>query len=164
MSSQSQFDVDKIGHLLTGTARTWRNKLDQRLRPLGLSQSKWTTLVHLAGSDEALTQKELAARVGIEEPTLAGILHRLQSDGWIQRKDSASDRRCKTVHLQRKSSAVLNQIFATAHALRHELLADIPAADLETCMRVLARIRQKAEMVDSAVQNGSTKRNGRKRG
>ena len=156
------FDVEKIGLLLNSTARTWRTKLDQRLKPLGLSQGKWTTLAHLANAQEALTQRELAARVGIEGPTLAGILDRLQSDGWIKRKDSQADRRCKTVHLRRTSTAILDQIFSTAHALRHELLADIPATDLQTCMRVLDRIRKKAEMVDSTVQNPSVKRNGAK--
>jgi MarR family transcriptional regulator, transcriptional regulator for hemolysin len=147
MSAPTQFDLEKIGQVLTGTARTWRNKLDQRLRPLGLTQGKWMTLVHLAASEKPLTQRELAALVGIEEPTLAGILHRLQSDGWIERKGSATDRRCKTVHLQRNSKPVLDQIFSTARALRHELIADIPTDDLQTCMTVLARIREKAEVV-----------------
>jgi|SRR5450432_655290 len=152
-----RFDVEKIGLLVNSTARTWRTKLDQRLKPLGLSQGKWTTLAQLANAEAALTQRELAARVGVEGPTLAGILDRLQSDGWIKRKDSPADRRCKTVHLRPNSTEILDQIFSTAHALRHELLADIPSADLQTCMSVLDRIREKAEMVDSAVKRNGTK-------
>ena len=147
-------DIEKLGLLLSDTARVWRTKLDQRLRPLGLSQGKWTTLVHLARGADKLTQKELAARIGIEEPTLAGILDRLQQDGWVKRKASAHDRRCKTVHLQRRTAVVLDQIFDTAQELRHELLADIPRRDLETCFQVLSQIRERAEEVASA----STKR------
>jgi MarR family transcriptional regulator for hemolysin len=160
------FDVEKIGLLVNSTARTWRTKLDQRLRPLGLSQGKWTTLAHLANAETALTQRQLAELVGVEGPTLAGILDRLQNDGWIERKESPNDRRCKRVHLRRNSSAILNQIFSTAHALRHELLADIPAADLQTCMRVLHRIRTKAEMAsnDFTLQRVSVKGNGTKSG
>src|SRR5215218_3244111 len=116
-------DIERIGFLLTATARAWRTKLDQRLRPLGLSMGKWTTLAYLARGADKLTQKEIAARVGIEEPTLAGILDRLQQDGWIERKNHAGDRRCKTVHLQDRASVVLDQIFSTAQQLRHELLA-----------------------------------------
>ena len=140
-------DLETIGLCLTGTARTWRNKLDQRLRPLGLTQGKWITLVHLDSAQKTLTQRELAALVGIEEPTLAGILHRLQSDGWIERHESATDRRCKTVHLRQNSKPILEQIYATARELRHELIADIPTEDLQTCMTVLTRIREKAEIV-----------------
>ncbi|HSH38597.1 MAG TPA: MarR family transcriptional regulator [Chthoniobacterales bacterium] len=142
-----QVDTQKIGLILVETARAWRTKLDQRLRPLGLSQGKWTTLVHLAWGGDKLTQRELAGRIGIEEATLAGLLDRLQRDRWIQRKTSEHDRRCKTVHLQPRSKKVLAKIFETAQALRQELISDIPPADLEICMNVLARIRDKADAV-----------------
>jgi hypothetical protein len=39
---------------------------------------------------------------------------------------------------------VLEQIFGTAKALRRELLQGIPKQDLETCIRVLAQIRERA--------------------
>ena len=137
-------EIERLGVSLNETARAWRTKLDQRLRPLGLSMGKWTTLAHLSRGGDKLTQKALAARVGIEEPTLVGILDRLQQDGWIKRKEHAEDRRCKTVHLQKRSTAVLDQIFHTAGTLRLELLADIPKRDLETCVRVLTQIRERA--------------------
>jgi MarR family transcriptional regulator for hemolysin len=142
-----QVDTQKIGLVLVETARAWRTKLDQRLRPLGLSQGKWTTLVHLAWGGDKLTQRELASRIGIEEATLAGLLDRLQTDGWVERKPSAHDRRCKTVHLQPRSKKILSEIFDAAHALRQELIAEIPQSQLETCMRVLTRIRDKADAV-----------------
>src|SRR5205814_3489800 len=44
---------------------------------------------------------------------------------------------------------VIVQINATADKLRHELLADITKSDLKTCMKVLARVRQRAEESDS---------------
>ena len=156
-----QVDTQKIGLVLVETARAWRTKLDQRLRPLGLSQGKWTTLVHLAWGGDKLTQRELASRIGIEEATLAGLLDRLQTDRWIERKTSEHDRRCKTVHLQPRSKKVLAQIFETAQELRQELIADIPAAELETCMHVLSRIRDKADAVaqESVIQKTAAVRN-----
>jgi MarR family transcriptional regulator for hemolysin len=147
---------NELGLVLFGTARAWRTRLDQRLRPLGLSQGKWRTLIHLSQGGNKLTQKELAERMGIEGATVAGLLDRLQEDGWIERRGSADDRRCKTVHLQRRSKAVLDKIFNTAHELRTELIEDISQRDLETCIRVLTRIREKAEQQPAA--NGA--RNG----
>lgn len=138
-------NTNEFGLLLFGTARAWRTNLDRRLRPLGLTQGKWRTLIHLSQAGNKLTQKEIAERMGVEEPTLAGLLDRLQKDGWIQRRESPSDRRCKIVHLQRRSRAVLDEIFNTAHGLRHELMEDVSPDDLETCARVLRHIREKAE-------------------
>jgi MarR family transcriptional regulator for hemolysin len=148
------FNIDELGLVLFGTARAWRTKLDQRLRPLGLSQGKWRTLMHLSQGGNRLTQKEIAERMGIEGATLAGLLDRLQHDGWIERRGSEEDRRCKTVHLQRRSKAVLDKIFNTAHELRSELIEDISPRDLETCIMVLSKIKEKAERPSNGARNG----------
>jgi len=149
-------NINELGLILFGTARAWRTRLDQRLRPLGLSQGKWRTLMHLSQGGDNLTQKAIAERMGIEGATLAGLLNRLQHDGWIERRGSAEDRRCKTVHLQRRSKAVLNKIFNTAHDLRTELIEDISQRDLETCITVLSKIRDKAERPANGARNGHT--------
>jgi len=137
--------AESLGHLLHGTARAWRQKLDERLKPMGLSQAKWRTLMHLSIAQEALTQAEIAARLGVEEPTVVTLLHRLEREAWITRTSSPHDRRCKMVLLGRRAQRVIAQINATAQKLRRELLAGIPESDLQTCMRVLARIRERAE-------------------
>ena len=138
-------DIDAFGPLLHGVARAWRLKLDERLKPMGLSQAKWRTLMHLSVAPGPLTQAEIAAHLGIEEPTLVTLLHRLEGDRWVARKHAAHDRRCKTVHLAPRAQRVIEQISAAAFKLRHELLDDISPSELRTCMRVLERIRQKAE-------------------
>ena len=151
-------NINELGLVLFGTARAWRTKLDQRLRPLGLSQGKWRTLIHLSQGGNKLTQKEIAERMGVEGATVAGLLNRLQDDGWIERRGSQDDRRCKIIHLQRRSKAVLDKIFNTAHELRHELIEDIPQRDLETCIRVLDQIRRKAEQPVNGSGNGHSDR------
>jgi MarR family transcriptional regulator for hemolysin len=138
----SALDPESIGQLIHETARIWRYKLDQRLRPLGLSQAKWRTLAHLSRGH--LTQRDLAERLGIEEPTLARLLSKMEEQRWIKRHNAEHDRRCKTVHLQPKSSALLEQIQKTARGLRHELIETVSPRDLQTCMRVLSEIRSRA--------------------
>ena len=144
----SSADSERFGPLLHGVARAWRLKLDQRLKPMGLSQAKWRTLLHLSLAQGALTQSEIAGRLGIEEPTLVTLLHRLERAGWVARRTAPHDRRCKTVHLGSRAQHAIEQINATATNLREELLSDIPPADLQLCMQVLDRIRKKAEGVD----------------
>jgi len=138
-------DGETFGQLLHGTARAWRQKLDARLKPMGLSQAKWRTLMHLSLAEDALTQAEIAARLGVEEPTVVNLLHRLEKEGWITRNSSPADRRCKMVLLGRRAQQVIAQINVTADKLRHELLGGIRQSDLQACMRVLARIRKRAE-------------------
>ncbi len=112
---------------------------------MGLSQAKWRTLLRLSLAPGPLTQAEIASHLGIEEPSLVTLLHRLEDDRWVARKNSSHDRRCKTVHLTRRAERVIEQINTAAFKLRHELLDEISPTDLQTCIRVLDRIRQKAE-------------------
>src|SRR5438309_12091765 len=114
-------DDETFGQWLHGTARVWRLKLDERLKPMGLSQAKWRTLLHLSLAGDALTQAEIAARLGVEEPTVVNLIHRLERESWIIRKTSLHDRRCKMVLLGRRAQRVIAQISATAAKLRHEL-------------------------------------------
>jgi MarR family transcriptional regulator, transcriptional regulator for hemolysin len=157
-------DVDLFGPLLHGTARAWRLKLDKRLKPMGLSQAKWRTLMHLSVAPGPLTQAEIASHLGIEEPTLVTLLHRLEGDRWVARKNAAHDRRCKTVHLAPRAQRVIEQIRSTAFKLRHELLDDISPAELRICMRVLDRIRQKAEKAAGNGRHASGRISARKNG
>jgi MarR family transcriptional regulator for hemolysin len=161
MLTMSPIDPETVGQLVQETARVWRNKLDQRLRPLGLSQARWRTLAHLARGH--LTQCDLAQRLSIEEPTLARLLSKLEQDCWIKRQSAPHDRRCKTVHLQPKSSALLEEIQKTARDLRHELMERISPQDLQVCLRVLTEIRNRASELDIPKEaNGSngSKQNG----
>jgi len=139
---------ETFGLLLHGTARAWRQKLDQRLKPMGLGQAKWRTLMHLSLAGDALTQAEIAARLGVEEPSVVTLLHRLEREAWITRSNSPQDRRCKMVLLGRRAQRVIGQINSSAETLRDELMAGIPTSDLQTCMKVLARIRERAEKTD----------------
>jgi MarR family transcriptional regulator for hemolysin len=146
--------TEKFGQLLHGTARAWRQKLDERLRPMGLSQAKWRTLMHLSLAGDALTQAEIAARLGVEEPTVVTLLHRLERENWITRTNSALDRRCKMVLLGRRAQRVITEINSSANTLRNQLLADISSSDLQMCMKVLARIRDRAERSDRVRARG----------
>jgi MarR family transcriptional regulator for hemolysin len=131
--------------MLHQTATLWRNKLDKRLKPLGLSQAKWRTLLHLSYSEEPLTQTRLAQRTGIETATLVRLLDRLAKDGWIKRQAVQGDRRSNLVMLTEKSCQTLEKIHDTANQLREELLAEITDQELNACMKILSKIRMRAE-------------------
>lgn len=140
--------ADNLGILVGETARLWRYALDQRLQPLGLNQARWLVLLHLS-RDNGLIQKELATRVGIEAPTLVGLLDRMAEDGWVTRRESSDDRRSKTVHLTPKAQEAIKQIRATGAQLRRELLAGVPAKDVERCAYVLEHIKRTVEKISA---------------
>jgi len=139
---------ENLGQLLGSTARAWRLALDRRLRPLGLSRARWLVLLHLANAKQPLTQKDLAARLEVEGPTVVGLLDRMEADGWVSRRPSNQDRRSKRVALTPKAQDVIRPIRATAAGLRGELFEGLTDAELETCAKVLGHIKKAAERAD----------------
>src|SRR5437588_11373506 len=103
-------DWETFGPLLHGTARAWRLKLDERLRPMGLSQAKWRTLLHLSVASDALTQAEIAARLGVEEPSVVTLLHRLEREGRVKRANSPHARRFEMVDHGRHAITVVASV------------------------------------------------------
>ncbi|MHB1511820.1 MAG: MarR family winged helix-turn-helix transcriptional regulator [Acidiferrobacter sp.] len=124
------------------TARLWRTELDRRLRPLGLSQAKWRMLLHISCSEDC-TQAELAARLGVEAPTVVGLLDRLTADGLVERRESPHDRRSKTVHLCEGGRALMRPITEVAESLSHELLANLTEEEVAVSTAVLKKIRNR---------------------
>ncbi len=139
--------IEQFGMQLAETSRIWRNKLDQRLKPLGLSQAKWVVLLHLSRCAEDITQKELAQRVSIEGPTLVGLLDRLSADGLVERRESPTDRRSKTVHLTERGTSVIQQITRVARDLRNELFKGFDPDELQRCLQTLEQLKQRLDQL-----------------
>ncbi|RIX49537.1 MAG: MarR family transcriptional regulator [Rhodocyclales bacterium GT-UBC] len=124
-------------------ARIWRQRVNERLKPLGLSQAAWLALWHLSRATDGLVQAELAERLGIEGPTLVRLLDRLEKEGLVVRQASLSDRRYKRVVLTEAAGPVVSQVKAIIAGLRGEILDDIPDAELAAGLRLLERVRQR---------------------
>jgi MarR family transcriptional regulator for hemolysin len=90
-----------------------------------------------------LTQKQLAARLSIEGPTLVRTLDWLEREGLVERREAAHDRRAKTLHLTRKARPLIERIEAAATEVRAEILAGIPEAELAACLQVLERVAER---------------------
>ena len=128
--------------LIGETARRWRQRLDQRLRPMGLSQAKWRALLHLSLSN-GISQRELSEKLSIEGPTLVRLLDRLSRDGYIERREAPEDLRCNQVHLTRKSQRIIRKIHREVTQLRQELLSGLGKRELQAGTMLLRQIRDK---------------------
>jgi MarR family transcriptional regulator for hemolysin len=134
--------------------RFWRQAMDRRLKPLGLSDAKWRTVLHLSRGPKNMSQAELASRLNVEAPTMARLLDRLAADGWIERRSAPGDRRVKTVHLLPKASGVIRQIDRTMNATRDEILGGLSRAELRACIATLEKVRARATLVANQSKPG----------
>jgi MarR family transcriptional regulator for hemolysin len=126
-------------------ARRWRTRLNEQLAAIGQTQARWESLFWIEISGGRATQRELAERVGIEGPTFARMLDRLEEEGLVERRASQSDRRTKTIALKKHAAPRLKEISDVTDKLRAELMKDIDSADLATCIAVFQRLLARLE-------------------
>ena len=134
----------QFGFRIAEAAHWWRKLLDERLKPLGLSQAKWVTLYVLAKAGGSMTQKDLALARGIEGPTLVRLLDGLAAAGLVERRPDPTDRRSKTVHLTPEARPILRKIDRIAAGLRDELLNGISDEQVDVCLKVFDAVQRNA--------------------
>jgi len=128
---------ERFANSLHGTARSWRQAVDRRLKSLGVSQASWMTIAVAAKARTALSQSELADRLAVEGATMVAMIDRLVTAGLVSREPSPTDRRVKHVILTAGGHALYDKVKTEAAAVRRELLARISRDDLATATRVL---------------------------
>lgn len=138
---------------LLGTGRIWRNLVDERLKSAEQTQPRWRVL-SWANLLPGITQTELAERMGISGPTLVRILDSLETQGLIERRESAEDRRVKEIHLTSRGQPVVEQIDAEVSEIRNAVLDGVSVEDLHTCLNVLSHIRHNLAAVSAAPARG----------
>lgn len=146
-----------VGRQVGLLARLWRTEMDNRLRPLGLSQARWVLLVHLSEVQEleGLAQLDLADRAGVTGPTLVRQLDLLEAAKFVVRREDASDRRIKRVTITKDGRAKLRDVDVIATALRGEVLAGTDPEEIESAMVLMAKLSQRFENISSTVAKGA---------
>ncbi|GEN25801.1 transcriptional regulator SlyA [Halomonas cupida] len=131
---------DNIGIQLARTPRIWRAVLDQRLAPLGLTQTRWVTLYHLSRMPHGQPQCDLARAIGVEAPSLVRTLDQLCEQGLVERCPCDQDRRTKRIHLTPAAAPLLEKIETIVQEARQEMLAGIDDSDQQKLSELLTRI------------------------
>lgn len=135
-------------------ARRWRRALDARLAEAGLSDATWVPLVHLHESGGGITQKELAALVGIDGSSLVRLLDILCRQGLVERRVDTADGRARLVHLTAAGEARVAEIRRELAKGEAEMLADLSDADI-------ARMLEHFEKIDQRLQALQARRQGK---
>ncbi|MFG1220860.1 MarR family winged helix-turn-helix transcriptional regulator [Xanthobacter wiegelii] len=130
-------------------ARRWRRALDARLAEAGLSDATWVPLVHLHESGDGITQKELAALVGIDGSSLVRLLDILCRQGLVERRVDAADARARLVHLTDAGRARVAEIRRELEKGEAEMLADLSDADIAAMLRNFQLIEQRLQALQA---------------
>jgi MarR family transcriptional regulator for hemolysin len=136
---------ERFSAALHGTARAWKLAIDRRLKHLNLSQAGWMAIALTAKEQEPPSQTRLAARAGVEDPTMVSTVDRLVKAGYMVRTPSATDRRVKLLSLTPAGQEIYQSVWQEADVLRRELLGAVDPDMLHTVTIFLEAIQTNIE-------------------
>lgn len=131
-------------------ARRWRRVLDAHLAQAGLTDATWVPLVHLKESGGGITQKELAARVGVDGSTLVRVIDILSRQGLVERRRDETDGRARLIHLTEDGERRVAEIRRELAKGEEAMLADLSDEEVAAMLAQLDRIEARISALEGA--------------
>ncbi|ANC41935.1 MAG: transcriptional regulator SlyA [Hafnia alvei] len=131
-----------LGSDLARLVRVWRALIDQRLKPLELTQTHWVTLYNINRLPPEQSQIQLAKAIGIEQPSLVRTLDQLEEKGLITRHTCANDRRAKRIKLTEEAAPIIKEVNDVITMTRSEILSGISPEEVTLLTSLVERLEQ----------------------
>ena len=131
---------DSLGYLVNHLARQLARALHQRIAPLGVVPGQFAQLLALYEHD-GITQQELCEIVGIEQPTMANTLGRMERDGLIERRHHPSDGRKQLIYVTDKARDLKGSLTEAAETVNALATSGFSNTETSTLMKLIATVQ-----------------------
>lgn len=127
------------GYMTNWAARLFYRELEKQLAPLGLNPAYMPILFALSDGS-ALTQKELAQRAAVEQPTMTATLGRMERDGFIVRAANPDDARSTLVRLSEQGVQQVPQVRIAVATINEKALKTLSSDERSSFFSVMTKI------------------------
>ncbi len=131
---------ESIGYLLRDASRRILSTMSDELETHGLSLPRYFVLRELY-QQEGLTQREIANRVGVLEPTIVATLDALERGGLVVRERSSTDRRKASVMLTAAGRELRATLLGYAEDVLERALEGFTPAEIVALRAALQHIK-----------------------
>lgn len=115
------------------------------LNTIGLTQSQADIIVFFAReSDKKIHQRDIERALNYSNPTITGLLNRLEQKGLITRTVDVNDLRMRLISLTNAALSILEEIYRSIQETEKKLLAGFSKQEVELLAPLMARIAKNA--------------------
>jgi MarR family transcriptional regulator for hemolysin len=125
---------------LTHAARSYIGATDKMAGAFDLSHATAWPIVMIGRLGDGVRPGTVANALGLEPPSLVRVIEQLVVAKLVERRDDPGDRRAKTLHLTASGRSSAVRLEAALSPFRRQLFANIDAADIAACARVLTQL------------------------
>lgn len=129
-----------IGCLLKMITDKIKMRADADLAQQGLTLTQSRVLGYLNRNGGQATQKEIEGFLQVSHPTVAGIISRMEQNGFVRCRLDPADKRSKIVGQTERADAIAHEMQATINATEQQMLRSLTPeqiAALESALRTI---------------------------
>lgn len=113
--------------------------LEMRAAGISLTPVQYAALVVVRDNPE-IDQATLAGLIAYDRTTIGGVVDRLVEKGYLERSNSALDRRSKLLTVSDAGIAIIRQAGPYVQRAQERLVASLDASEQQELMRLLEKI------------------------
>lgn len=134
-----KFTQTSLGYVANLLARQFALAAQRRLARLGVQPGQLPALLQLYEREDR-TQAELARTIGLEQPTMAKTLQRMERDGLVDRTADPNDGRQTLIRLTANGRALEHAVRGELQSVNAVASAGLGADEVQEFLRIGAKM------------------------
>lgn len=143
-----------MGAAMGRVHRLWRAAINQAVGDLGITEARWSVMLHLVKVGEGCTQQVLADELAIEMPSLTRTLNQLQEQGLIERRRDPNDRRVHALWFTPAGHQRVADMRVHVEQVRKKIYAGLSDTQLDAFAEVLLAMEANVRALLASEQEG----------
>lgn len=133
-----------LGYALQYSTRMGMALLQERIKQHGVAVGQFQILVHL-WEKQGITQKKLCELIGVEQPTLANTLKRMERDELIKRVPDQDDKRQWRIYLTDRALSLQEVLQEDSRIVNELIVGRMNETEKKEFMRLIGIITSTLE-------------------
>ena len=130
-----------IGFMIKQINNVYEKDLNERLRMIGITASQCAVLDFLFHtSKEEVSQRDVERALNLKNPTVTGLLKRLDEKGYILCVPNVNDKRKKNIYLTEKAYDIQRRMDIDRRKLDRELTRGMTKREVDALRRNLEKL------------------------
>ncbi|MDR7810831.1 MarR family winged helix-turn-helix transcriptional regulator [Lacrimispora sp.] len=130
---------DCIAFVTCKGAKDLADTLEKRLNNFNITRSQWIALYYIENNN-MITQKQLADKMSLKEPSVVRLLDKMELYGWVNRISSNDDKRMKFLMLTDSGREIETAMLDVAEKFKSDVLNGISHEDLDVFKSTLNKM------------------------
>ena len=137
---------ESLGFVVNRSARAMRRVLDAGVVEHGLTASQYIVLERL-WEEDGVSLTELGESLYFDNPTLTGIVDRMERDGFLERQRDDDDRRVVRIHLTPVGRGLQDTLGGKAEETDRCAVSGLSVAEQQILLQTLNRIWKRMDEI-----------------